>query len=440
MKNIPALRNIPAVTCFGLASLSALVSCGSNAAGIVVTVQDIADTTVRLEVKPTVGGKALSTEVFSDIAGSQQLQLGFRLPSAYVGQPVTFQVDGINSKGCREQTANLEINTDAIRRYDTKVSLMKVTPNSITANLFAVHGTASNDVWAVGSAGTVAHYDGCNWQPQAPFTSVALTGVYAAPGTAGAASTAVYAIGVREIYKWDGNTWATEAIPALPAGATLTAIHGIAATDVWAAALYNGNPSCIILHRSALGWAQDASCTSTIGTYRLKSLHAINASTVIVGGSDGAGPKVGEWNTGTWRAADALSPPQTSDVTCVWGTAQNDYWAGGDLGAMQHYSQRNWQVDNSYQSFFPSGTGTVRYLVSRMAGVAADDFWALAIATTPTYTSRVAHYTGSWKLESQLNTHTQLTAVWAAAKNDVWFVGYNGLRLHYDGGSFTAAK
>jgi len=39
-----------------------------------------------------------------------------------------------------------------------------------TETLYAVHGTGGRDVWAVGSAGTVRHWDGVAWRPiQAPF-------------------------------------------------------------------------------------------------------------------------------------------------------------------------------------------------------------------------------------------------------------------------------
>lgn len=443
MKQLPALRKVVARTGLAVLAPGLLLACGPNAAGIALTVQSIGKNTVKLEVKPTVGGKSLPSEFFGDLAGAEQVQLGFQLPSAYVGQPVKFQVDGLDSANCRRQTSSLELSTDAIRRYDAKIALGGLNPQPITANLFAVHGTGPNDVWAVGGAGAVLHYTGCAWEQHTPFTNTGINSVYAAPGPGGGPSNAVYALTDSSIYKWDGSTWTKEQTPSLPAGAALRVIHGAGANDVWAVANFVGNPSCIIMHRNASGWDLDVGCVSTapstIRTYTLSSIYAISATNAIVGGGESAQPKTGIWSVGTWRSSLApMAAGQTGDVATVWGTSLTDYWAGGDFGALQHYSQGSWTLDTSFQSFFPSGTGAQKFITYRMHGAAANDFWVVSFTVTPTYTSRIAHYTGSWKLETQLNTaFTQLGAVWAAAPNDVWFVGYAGARVHYDGTNFV---
>lgn len=445
MNTLAALRRVVARTGLAVLASGLFLACGPNAAGIALTVQSIDKSIVKLEVKPTVGGKALPSEFFGDLAGAEQVQLGFQLPSAYVGQPVKFQVDGLDSANCRRQTSSLELSTDAIRRYDAKIALGGLNPQPITANLFAVHGAGPNDVWAVGGSGAVLHYTGCAWEQHTPFTSAGINSVYAAPGPGGGPSNAVYALTDSSIYKWDGSAWTKEQTPSLPAGAALRAIHGAGANDVWAVAAFAGNPSCIILHRNASAWELDVGCFSTalnsIRTYTLSSVYAISATGAIVGGGESAQPKTGTWSVGTWRSSpSSMAPGQSGDVASVWGTSLTDYWAGGEYGALQHYTQGGWTLDTAFQSFFPSGTGTSKYFVYRMHGVAANDFWAVSFTTMPTYTSRIAHYTGSWKLETQLNTEfTQLGAVWAAAANDVWFVGYAGVRVHYDGTKFAKA-
>lgn len=447
MNKLPALRRF--IARIGLAGTAAglLCACGPSAAGIAVTVQGIAATTVRLEVKPSVGGKPLMSEFFTDLGGLPQVQLGFQLPTAYVGQPVGFQIDGLDAAGCRRQTVDLKLNTDSVRRYDATATLGGIRQAPLTSNLFAVHGTGPSDVWAVGGAGAVIHFNGCYWEQHTPFTSNGVMGVYAAPSAGGGPSTAVYAITDSEIYKWDGVTWAAESIPTLPAGAALRVIHGTSASDVWAVAAYVGNPSCVILHRNASRWDLDVGCVSvqpnSIRTYKLSSIYAVSASNAIVGGGESALPKTGTWSVGTWRAnTGTMDTSQTGDVASVWGTSVNDYWAGGDFGALQHYTNGGgWTLDSTFKSFFPTGTGAQKFIVYRMHGVSANDFWALSFTGSPTYTSRVAHYTGTWKLETQLNsTHTQLGAVWAGAANDVWFVGYGGLRVHYDGSNFVQSK
>src|ERR1041385_3633461 len=51
-------------------------------------------------------------------------------------------------------------------------------PPITTAGLAEISGTASNDIWAVGSKGAAVHYDGKRWSVVPSGTTVDLLGVY----------------------------------------------------------------------------------------------------------------------------------------------------------------------------------------------------------------------------------------------------------------------
>ncbi len=446
MDKQPALPRFVARTGLALMGAGLLLACGSNAAGIAVTVQNIAGTTVKLEVKPTVGSKLLPSESFSDLAGADQVQLGFQLPSAYVGQAVKFQIDGLDTAGCRRQTSSVELSTDTIRRYDAKTSLAAVMLPQVTSNLFAVHGTGPNDVWAVGGTGAVLHYNGCFWEQHSLGTIADIMGVYAAPRPGGGPSNAVYVITTTAVYKWDGSSWSKEMVAGLPTTAQLRAIHGSSAGEVWAFAADSSVTPSVILHRNKDLWGRDLSNgIAGVEAMRLYSLYVPDGSTVLVAGGVGAPmatPQAASWRVGTWRTSQVMTTPaQTGDMFVVWGVSDTDYWVGGDASALNHYAGGGWSQETAFKALFPSGTGAQTFKVTYMNGQSASDFWVVSFTGQPSYASRVAHYTGSWKMETQLNaSFPKVTAVWAGGPNDVWFVGYDGLRVHYDGSTFTQSK
>ena len=69
-------------------------------------------------------------------------------------------------------------------------------------NLYAVNGSAADDVWAVGVDGTVLHYDGSDWLETNSPTDFTLWDIYAP------ADNAVYVVGSGgEAYVFDGSGW-----------------------------------------------------------------------------------------------------------------------------------------------------------------------------------------------------------------------------------------
>jgi hypothetical protein len=65
-----------------------------------------------------------------------------------------------------------------------------------------VWGTENNDIWAVGDAGTILHWDGYQWSQVESKTTNYLLGVW------GSSSNDVWAVGVGgTVLHWDGTAW-----------------------------------------------------------------------------------------------------------------------------------------------------------------------------------------------------------------------------------------
>ena len=108
--------------------------------------------------------------------------------------------------------------------------------NEVNGHLYrerlqGVWGGASNDVWAVGTAGWIIHWNGKKWANTRSGTNQSLTGIW------GSGPKDVWAITGRSslgsIFHWDGSAWSTTVSTDDMPG-TLTGIWGNGPKDVWA--------------------------------------------------------------------------------------------------------------------------------------------------------------------------------------------------------------
>lgn len=95
-------------------------------------------------------------------------------------------------------------------------------------NVYGIHGTSRNNIWAVGSGGYVAHFDGETWTQQSSPTESALLDVWVAPNGD------VWVVGqYAQIYRYNGSYWASYDNPYQPTFATLQAVHGTSSQNIW---------------------------------------------------------------------------------------------------------------------------------------------------------------------------------------------------------------
>jgi hypothetical protein len=261
--------------------------------------------------------------------------------------------------------------------------------------LTAIWGSAQNDVWAVGAAGTAIHWDGTAWKPYPIPTGHTLFGVWGSgSGELWTASTYTAAFH-GTIHEEDASVEWTP-LPALPVPMindlypALASVWGRAADDVW------------------------------------------------IGGGDKVGyPYARVWRTRPGAdggvAWQTLSPCMlTSDcpaVRAIWGRADDDIWLVGDKGRTYHARLADGGV-----AFTAIESNTTRPLRA-VWGANADNVWAAGDEGV----IRKASATATTWTDVDVPTTYDLRGLWGSSANDVWAVGAYGTILHFDGNEWTLA-
>lgn len=274
--------------------------------------------------------------------------------------------------------------------------------------LTGVWGSAANDVWAVGSAGTVTH--------------------------------------------WDGTAWSL-----VPSGHkdSLFGVWGSSASDVWIVSSLN-----VILHSTGI---QNGAATFTVEeplnpiydptNYLGASVTKVwgtSPSTVFV-----AGPGTAMWPPNSmWRRRVAFGEDPGADyvwdeastycqdynhpcpdVNGIWGTSENDIWIASNDGKVIH---SNGPVGNggSVEQWTSFKTTLTTNTLRGVWGSSNSDIWFVGDEGT------IRHWSNASNQRFEIvesNTTEKLRAVWGASANDVWAAGDNGTIIHWDGTAWTNA-
>ena len=137
----------------------------------------------------------------------------------------------------------------ALHWNGTQWSIKKTPALTDGADLLAVSGGSSSDVWAVGRSGSaslIEHWDGSSWKrvtsPNPGSSGNQLTGV----SLADAAN--IWAVGEQNngggnsnlVMRYDGLSWVTETVPNPVSNDQLSGVSATSATDVWSSGFGNG--------------------------------------------------------------------------------------------------------------------------------------------------------------------------------------------------------
>jgi cysteine-rich repeat protein len=261
-----------------------------------------------------------------------------------------------------------------------------------TVNLFAVGGSAADDVWVVGAAGTILHWDGSAWSPMSGGGTAALNGVWAA------SRTDAWAVGnAGAIRRWDGASWTDDRLASVTAN--LLAVWGALADDVWAVA-----GDATIIHRTDAAWESVPSGT----TRALNGVGGVAGGPVWAAGNRGI---IQLWDGSAWTATTTDS---TRNLLGVGASSPAAAWVVGDGGTILRWDGERWNAEPS---------GTTAQLHGVWSGSAADA-WAVGNAGT------IRHWNGTSWADSASGSTRALNGVWGASAADVWVVGAAGTILH----------
>ena len=197
---------------------------------------------------------------------------------------------------------------------------------------------------------------------------------------------------------------------------------------------------------------------------------AVSASDVWAVGADDAATPPGQladltetliehWNGTTWSLVPSPNSASGGYLAGVGALSSTNVWAVGSTDdayigqtLIEHWDGASWSLVPS-----PSPSGATNSYLAGVAGVAANDVWAVGYANYPASTPGVTvmqtlieHWNGvSWSIVPSPNFSTtladQLAAVTAISGNNVWAVGTtqtlpyyqsSTLILHWDGTSW----
>lgn len=280
------------------------------------------------------------------------------------------------------------------------------------AQLQALWGTSSSDVFAVGSGGTVLHYDGRSWTGMASGTTETLNGVW------GASASDVFTVGDNgTIRRYGAGAWQP-----MSSGTDwdLHGVWGSSPSDVFAVG-DNGT----ILHYDGAAWSIMGSASNLV----LYSVCGTSPSDVFAVGVDryvACLAVVDPWLPCPSQATTALHYDGSDwserfagaggcELTGVWATAPSDVIAVGPLcGAISRYNGQRWAEE-------PLPTSLSGARLNGVWGRSPSDVYAVGSGGN-------LHWDGrAWNAWS---AGRDLYGIWGSPAGDVFACGEAGTILH----------
>lgn len=312
------------------------------------------------------------------------------------------------------------------------------TPLTTNYALTAVWGTSENDVWAVGSGGTIVHWDGTAW--------------VATPTKIRSTLRAVRGSGPNDVWAVAMTDTIVHSSGFANGSAEWTLVNGAAPpkSAIAALSLWSSGPGDLRIGTRARNFFDP-----NTGDYPWVDQYTLKLDPD--GGSVGWEPVLGEGNVyGMWGSSEAdLWVVADNSERQKWQKGMTKHGTLGDAGLV-------WKEVDSQSSFRLEGIwgssanepvwavgeqGTIRRMTAGAArweivaspttenlhaiwGSRADDIWAVGDAGT------ILHWDGSeWKSSAaafSLGKKPNLRGVWGSAADDVWIVG-DTAALHYTG-------
>lgn len=312
------------------------------------------------------------------------------------------------------------------------------TPSGTLTNVRAIWGAAADAIWAVGEDGLILHWDGTSWTPQESGTPLNdLHGVH------GTSTTDVWAVGAGGIVlHWDGVSWSP-----VPSGTTETlwGAWAAAADDAWFAGEANtllhwegaavqrfgcsSSASFMSIHGDAPDhvWAVGPGVTNVFCLWDgqawsaraesqgARTVHGITTDAAWGFGLDG---RMVRWDGTTWSLHFEAPFPTLEHLFAAWSVAENDVWAVGSNGEMIHWTGSSWQRVR------PEVIEGANF--SDVWGCAPDDLWIAG--------ESALHFDG----QALLGAGPDVDALRGFACDDIWGVSFTGMASHWDGSAWTS--
>lgn len=196
-------------------------------------------------------------------------------------------------------------------------------PQPTGSYLHDVWAASSTDVYAVGDAGTLLHYDGSSWQAlYAGRGQDQSRRFYAVWGSG--PSDVWAAMGEGTLLHFDGSRWWR---PATGVTGTLTSLWGLGPSDVFAAGQF-------VHHFDGERWTKQA---TDEGVEMLEAGFSLAPQEAYAVGREGL---VARFDGTQWRKM--TTPDDTARLLSIWGSSSSQIYAGGASGMLWHFDGNAW--------------------------------------------------------------------------------------------------
>lgn len=275
-----------------------------------------------------------------------------------------------------------------------------------------IHGSASDDVWAVGYSGLILHWDGVAWTDRSPTTSQDLYAVWAI------GRDDAWAVGDGSmVLHWDGKVWAQALSPSRFEKHLWYGVWAAASNDVW---IGGGVPNAA--EGPLLHWDGKDFTPYTVVGMMPNRLFGFGSSDIwAVGGANNPPQeKTAHWDGVRWTEVSIPMPAATA-LQAVWGSGPKDVWAIGPKGVLHREGGQWMRLPDPVDGVSPQG----------LWGVGKDDVW-LASGHT------VRHWNGArWQPVTLNERPGDLgTTTWTSPDGEVWIGGLNATIWRQEKGSF----
>lgn len=271
----------------------------------------------------------------------------------------------------------------------------------VTNPLDAVWGLGPNNVFAGGSLGTILHYDGTAWSVMTNSSPVGILDIW------GSSLSDLHAVGSQQILYFDGDGWERPAAsPFTEAAYASVAAAGpdklfVGARDIY---LLDGDTwTSTNLPPMAYGGVQELFSFSATDAYA-------------------AAGELQHYN-GTWT--EITLPGGTGEADGVWGSAPDNVYVIGAAGGIWHHTG-----SNPLTTWTKEPTGVTNYL---------DGIWGSGPNDVFVVGDGVVLHRGSNGIWTEMQTGyvESLLSVHGTGPNNVFAAGFNGTILHYNGVAWT---
>ncbi|MDX2092184.1 MAG: hypothetical protein SFX73_30240 [Kofleriaceae bacterium] len=176
-------------------------------------------------------GAQLDAQSFDDAAAGDAGDLG-DVDGAFLTCPAGTWCAETNPSGTAKLNGVFALTTDDVFAVGDAGTILRrqggtwsAMTSTTTKNLRAVWAAGATDAWAVGASGTVLRWNGTAWAAAGPTTTTTLEAIW------GSSATDVWAVGGTSAFRWNGTSWTLYGL----SGSVMLDVHGTGPNDAWVA-------------------------------------------------------------------------------------------------------------------------------------------------------------------------------------------------------------